>query len=129
MNRIRILSQQNVLELMTIRDAILPDEKAYCQKATESAGAFATSMLFDIQKVRPIEIINAGALTGTRTGAAAVGAKYLARADVSSLLRVGTGIPAAYAIAAILLVCPLIQSVSLGQSSSPGKCGGIYKYI
>lgn len=34
MNRIRILSQQDVEELMTIRDALLADEKAYCQKAT-----------------------------------------------------------------------------------------------
>ena len=34
MNRIRVLSQQDVLELMTIRDALQADEKAYCQKAS-----------------------------------------------------------------------------------------------
>ena len=33
MNKIRILSQQDVLELMTVRDALLANEKAYCQKA------------------------------------------------------------------------------------------------
>lgn len=44
MNRIRILSQQDVQELMTIRDALLADEKAYCQKAT-GAGS-VRSMVF-----------------------------------------------------------------------------------
>ena len=32
MNKIRILNQQDVLELMTVRDALLADEKAYCRK-------------------------------------------------------------------------------------------------
>lgn len=59
-------------------------------------------------------VINAGALTGMRTGAtAAVGAKYLARSDASSLLMVGTGMLAAYSIPAILLACPWIESVNL----------------
>lgn len=67
-------------------------------------------------------VINAGALTGMRTGAAAaVGAKYLARPDASSLLMVGTGMLAAYAIAAILLVCPQIQSVSLVNPHHPER--------
>ena len=169
MNRIRILSQQDVLELMTIRDALLADEKAYCQKATGAGSVwpmvfhefepgkadldiksgdlkesgvfgfklvswfgtnpqqglpelFGTSMLFDIQNGKPIAVINAGALTGMRTGAAAaVGAKYLARADASSLLMVGTGMLASYAIAAILLVCPQIQSVSLANPHHPKR--------
>lgn len=79
-------------------------------------------MLFDIQNGKPIALINAGALTGMRTGAAAaVGAKYLARADASSLLMVGTGMLAAYAIAAILLVCPQIQSVNLANPHHPER--------
>lgn len=169
MNRIRILSQQDVEELMTIRDALLADEKAYCQKATGAGSVwpmvfhefepgkadldiksgdlkesgvfgfklvswfganpqhmlpelFGTSMLFDIQNGKPIAVINAGALTGMRTGAAAaVGAKYLARADASSLLMVGTGMLAAYSIAAILLACPWIESVNLVNPNHPER--------
>ena len=169
MNRIRILSQQDVLELMTIRDALLADEKAYRQKAAGAGSVwpmvfhefepgkadldiksgdlkesgvfgfklvswfganpqqglpelFGTSMLFDIQNGKPIAVINAGALTGMRTGAAAaVGAKYLARPDASSLLMVGTGMLAAYSIAAVLLACPQIRSVSLANPHHPER--------
>lgn len=40
MNKIRILSQQDVLELMTVRDALLADEKAYCQKAADTGSVW-----------------------------------------------------------------------------------------
>ena len=82
---------------------------------------FGTSRLFDIQNGKPIAVINAGALTGMRTGADAVGAKYLARADVSSFLMVGTGMLAAYSIAAILLACPWIESVNLVDPLHPER--------
>lgn len=81
-----------------------------------------TSMLFDIHTGAPVALLNASALTGLRTGAAAaIGAKYLARPDAHTLLMAGTGSLAPYAIAATLLVCPNIHCVLLSNPHHPDK--------
>ncbi len=83
---------------------------------------FGTSMLFDITTGAPTALINAGALTGLRTGAAAaVGAKYLARKDAKTLLMVGTGMLAPYGIAATLITCPGIKQVRVINPRHPEK--------
>ncbi len=167
MQKIRILSSEDVLSLMTIKDALEADEQAYFQKAAGHGSAwpmvfheftpgkadldiksgdlqddgvfgfklvswfgenhekglpelYGTAMLFDITSGAPMALINAGALTGMRTGAAAaVGAKYLARHDAKSLLIVGTGTLAPYAAAATILACPTIESVTFVNPHRP----------
>lgn len=169
MKTIRILSQQDVLDLMTIKDALIADENAYSQKSKGTGSIwpmvfhefdlgkadldiksgdlgesgvfgfklvswygenpakglpelFGTSMLFDISSGEPVALINAGALTGMRTGAAAaVGAKYLARPDSTSLLVVGTGMLAPYAVAAALMALPGIRTVRLANPHHPER--------
>lgn len=169
MKTIRILSQQDVLDLMTIKDALIADENAYSQKSKGTGSIwpmvfhefdpgkadldiksgdlgesgvfgfklvswygenpakglpelFGTSMLFDISSGEPVALINAGALTGMRTGAAAaVGAKYLARPDPATLLIVGTGMLAPYAAAATLMVFPGIRSVYIANPHHPER--------
>lgn len=70
------------------------------------------TMLFDLNNGFPKAIINAGYLTGMRTGAAgAVGVKYLAKNDSRTLLVVGTGVQAIFQIAATLSEVQTINKV------------------
>lgn len=169
MSQIRVLSQQDVLSLMTVKDAILADENAYLQKAKGTGSVwpmvfhefdpgkadldiksgdlkddsvfgfklvswygenparglpelYGTSMLFDLSSGAPVALINAGALTGMRTGAAAaVGAKYLANPGSKVLLVVGTGHVSPYAVAATLIACPTIETVLWNNPRHPER--------
>ena len=68
---------------------------------------FGTSLLFDRRTGEPRALLNAGPITGLRTGAAAaVGAKTLARPESESLLMVGCGHQSPYLIAATLYAMP-----------------------
>lgn len=83
---------------------------------------FGTTLLFDDTTGEPVALLNAGGVTGMRTGAAgAVGAKYLARPDARHMLMVGAGAQAPYQIAAMLLALPGIETVELNSPRSPEK--------
>ncbi|GAA0777437.1 ornithine cyclodeaminase family protein [Clostridium subterminale] len=70
------------------------------------------TMLFDLNNGFPKAIINAGYLTGMRTGAAgAVGVKYLTKNDSRTLMVVGTGVQAIFQIAATLSEVQTINKV------------------
>ncbi|BEP28867.1 ornithine cyclodeaminase family protein [Helicovermis profundi] len=73
-----------------------------------------TTLLFDSNTGAPLAILNAEHITGMRTGAAgAIGAKYLARKNSSSLLMVGTGHIAQFEIAATLIAMESIDTVRI----------------
>lgn len=75
---------------------------------------YGTTVLFDDSTGEPKALLNAGGITGMRTGAAgAIGAKYLARKDADTLMMVGTGEQAPYQIAATLAVLPNVKNVWL----------------
>jgi len=80
-----------------------------------------TSLIFDLETGVPKALLNAGAITDYRTGAAgAIGAKYLARKDSKTLLMAGCGALAPYLIAATLLVLPGLNHVLLVNPRRPG---------
>jgi len=71
-----------------------------------------TLLVFDSETGAPIGLMNAGQITGMRTGAAAaVGSKYLARRDSRTLLMVGSGTQAPYQIMAHLECLDGIEQV------------------
>lgn len=71
-----------------------------------------TTMIFDSKTGVPMAILNADHITGMRTGAAgAIGAKYLAREDSTTMLMVGTGHIAQFEIAATLIALEKIDKV------------------
>lgn len=73
-----------------------------------------TTLLFDDATGAPLALFNAEGLSLLHAGAAAaIGAKYLANPDSTTLLVVGTGAQAAYQIAATLLAVPGLQRVLL----------------
>ncbi|EOH87968.1 ornithine cyclodeaminase family protein [Enterococcus pallens] len=73
---------------------------------------FGTTMLFDDQTGAPLGIVDAEYITGMRTGAAAaIGSKYLARADSETLLMVGTGHQALFQLLSHLLVIPNLKQL------------------
>lgn len=81
---------------------------------------FGTSLVFDLKTGEPKALLNAGAITDFRTGAAgAVGAKYLAKKDSKNLLMVGCGALAPYMIAATLITMPAIERVTLVNPKTP----------
>lgn len=87
----------------------------------------ATIMIFDDQTGQPIAMMNAGTVTGMRTGAAgAVGVKYLANPDAHTMLIVGTGVQAYYQLAAVLTVTDKIDIVYIysphGVENAARKC-------
>lgn len=83
---------------------------------------FGTAMLFDISTGAPCALLNAGGITAYRTGAAAaIGAKYLARADAETLLICGCGELAPYLAAAALYALPQLRSVKLINPHHPEK--------
>ena len=83
---------------------------------------FGTLLLCDRETGAPVALMNAGPITGLRTGAAAaVGAKYLARPDSKRLLMVGCGAQSAYMTAATLYAMPGLSHVTLANPRTPGK--------
>lgn len=83
---------------------------------------FGTAMIFDITSGRPKALLDAGAMTHLRTGAAgAIGAKYLARPDSKNLLMVGTGGLAPFEIAATLSVLPDIENIWISNPRNPRR--------
>ena len=64
-------------------------------------------------------LLNASAVTGLRTGAAAaLGAKWLARADASKLLVAGAGHMSTYMAAGVLAACPKVNEVKVWEPVS-----------
>ena len=83
---------------------------------------FGTSLLFDRETGEPKALLNAGPVTGLRTGAAgAIGAKVLARQNSEKLLMVGCGAQSPYLIAATLFAMPGIRRVMLCNPRNPAK--------
>ena len=75
---------------------------------------FGTTLLCDNATGEPLALLNASAITGLRTGAAAaLGAKWLARADSSKLLVVGAGHMSTYMVAGVLCACPKVSEVKV----------------
>ena len=73
---------------------------------------FGTTLLCDDATGAPLALLNAGAITGLRTGAAAaLGVKWLARKDASRLFVVGAGHMSTFMVAAPLAACPNIGHV------------------
>ena len=83
---------------------------------------FGTSLLFDRRTGAPKALLNAGPITGLRTGAAAaVGARALARPESESLLMVGCGHQSPYLIAATLYDMPGIRRVQAANAKNPDR--------
>lgn len=80
----------------------------------------ATALVCDDTTGEPLALVNAGALTGLRTGAAgALGIRWLARKDASRLMVAGAGNQCPYQIAAALAACPALGHVSVWSPVSP----------
>jgi len=95
---------------------------------------YGTSLLFDVHTGEPKAVLNAGAVTDYRTGAAgALGAKYLARKDSRTLLMVGCGALAPYLIASTLACLPGLDTVILtnphNQAHGAACCGAIEEEV
>ena len=83
---------------------------------------FGTSLLFDRRSGEPKALLNAGPITGLRTGAAAaVGARALARPESETLLMAGCGAQSPYLIAATLYAMPGLHTVYLANPRNPEK--------
>lgn len=81
---------------------------------------YGTILLFDRATGEPKALLNAGAITELRTGAAAaIGAKYLARKDSRQLLLVGCGGLASSLIAATLYTMPQLERVVIIEPRTP----------
>lgn len=75
---------------------------------------FGTSLLCDNATGEPLALVNASAVTGLRTGAAAaLGVKWLARADAKKLLVAGAGHMSTYMVAGVLAACPNVNEVKV----------------
>lgn len=80
---------------------------------------FGTTLLCDNATGEPLALLNASAVTGLRTGAAAaLGAKWLARADASKLLVAGAGHMSTYMVAGVLAACPKVCEVKVWEPVS-----------
>ena len=80
---------------------------------------FGTTLLCDNATGEPLALLNASAVTGLRTGAAAaLGAKWLARADASKLLVAGAGHMSTYMAAGVLAACPKVNEVKVWEPVS-----------
>ena len=83
---------------------------------------FGTCLLFDRATGAPKALLNAGPITGLRTGAAAaVGAKALARSDSETVTMLGCGAQSPYLIAATLYAMPGIRRVFLANARDPKR--------
>lgn len=75
---------------------------------------FGTTLICDDTTGAPVALLNASAITGLRTGAAAaLGIKWLARKDASRLLVAGAGHMSTFMVAATLAACPGIRLVEV----------------
>ena len=75
---------------------------------------FGTTLICDDTTGAPLALLNASAITGLRTGAAAaLGAKWLARKDAKNLLVVGAGHMSTFQVAAVLAACENIEHVEV----------------
>lgn len=75
---------------------------------------FGTTLMCDDATGAPLALLNASAITGLRTGAAAaLGVKWLARRDARSLLVAGSGHMSGYMVAATLAACEGIDHVEV----------------
>ncbi len=79
-------------------------------------------MVFDDETGAPIGLVDGDHITGMRTGASgAIGAKYSARKDASTLLMVGTGHIAKFEIAATLTALKSIDKVLIDDPRHEDK--------
>lgn len=77
-------------------------------------------LVFDTATGLPLGLLDAGNITGMRTGsAAAIGAKYLARKDSDTMLMVGAGHQALFQIGAFLKQFPNMKTVYVADLPSP----------
>lgn len=75
---------------------------------------YGTTLICDDATGAPLALLNASAITGLRTGAAAaLGIKWLARKDASRLLVAGAGHMSTFMVAASLVACPSITHVEV----------------
>ncbi len=80
---------------------------------------FGTTLICSDTTGEPLALLNASAITGLRTGAAAaLGAKWLARKDSEKLLVAGAGHQSSFQVAAMLAACPGISHVSVWDPRS-----------
>ena len=122
--------QHGVADL-DIKSGDLQDEQIFGLKVVSWFGEngakglpalFGTSLLFDRRTGEPKALLNAGPITGLRTGAAAaVGAKTLARPESENLLMVGCGHQSPYLIAATLYAMPGIRRVQVANAKNPAR--------
>lgn len=89
-----------------------------------------TILLFDSKTGVPLGLLDAGCLTGLRTGAAgAIGAKALARPESENLLIVGAGGQCVYQVAAALTAMEHIKTVRVYDGLAPDNarrvCAGL----
>lgn len=75
---------------------------------------YGTTMLCDNGTGEVLALLNASAVTGLRTGAAAaLGVKWLARADARNLMVAGAGHMSTYMVAGVLAACPNIEHIEV----------------
>lgn len=80
---------------------------------------FGTTLICDNATGEPLALLNASAITGLRTGAAAaVGAKWLARKDAHNLLVAGAGHMSTFQVAAVLAACEGVNHVEVWDPRS-----------
>lgn len=80
---------------------------------------FGTTLICDNTTGEPLALLNASAITGLRTGAAAaVGAKWLARKDAHNLLVAGAGHMSTFQVAAVLAACEGVNHVEVWDPRS-----------
>lgn len=80
---------------------------------------FGTTLICDNATGEPLALLNASAITGLRTGAAAaVGAKWLARKDAHNLLVAGAGHMSTFQVAAVLAACEGVTHVEVWDPRS-----------
>ena len=75
---------------------------------------YGTTLLCDDTTGAPLGLLNASAITGLRTGAAAaLGVKWLARKDARNLMVAGAGHMSTFVVAATLAACESIERVEV----------------
>lgn len=75
---------------------------------------YGTTLLCDDTTGAPLALLNASAITGLRTGAAAaLGVKWLARKDARNLMVAGAGHMSTFVVAATLAACESIERVEV----------------
>ena len=80
---------------------------------------YGTTLICDDTNGAPLALLNASAITGLRTGAAAaLGIKWLAREDARRLMVAGCGHMSTYMVAATLAACPGIDQVAVWDPMS-----------